>query len=595
MPFLVVMRAPGNALPNDFRFPLEGDHFVLGRDQTTCNIHIPNQTVSKNHAQITRSGQVYTIEDLKSRNGTFVNNKQVEAPTVLKHDDRIKICDFMFRFVDEKAAKALPLPGNFGGGGSGEEDEAEASNRTTFDYEHSFNRGQADQFLDAQPAERLRALLDISTSLAKTLELDPLLPQITETLFSVFRQADRCFVLLFDDTRKLIPKVAKPRRVTGSDDLRFSKTIIRKCVESQQAFLTADASEDAALGAAQSIAEFRIRSVMCVPLVSSEGVVLGAIQLDTQERNRKFREDDLKLLTIVGNFASVAVEKASFHVRLLLQKKQENEIEIARKVQSGFLPQTYPIVDGYEFFAAYSPAQSVGGDYYDFIALPDGRVAMLLGDVAGKGVPASLLMAKLSAEARFCILTQPDPAAAVCLLNEQLINGGIGDRFVTFACIVLEPKTHTITLVNAGHINPLLYTHATATFQDAISNRQSGVPLGLMSGFPYESIQFELKPGDGLIIVTDGVTDASAPDDSLFGMDGLMKSLHGDSADGACSAKPLVERIMKKVRAHANGRPQSDDIAVASLTRLLDDGTTSGLKSGTKTTSALRVDVREGL
>ena len=104
MPALVVMRAPGNALPNDHRFPLEGDQFVLGRDPDSCNVHIPNQTVSKKHAQITRANGVYSIEDLKSRNHTFINNKETYGPTVLKNDDRIKICDFIFRFIGRSQA-----------------------------------------------------------------------------------------------------------------------------------------------------------------------------------------------------------------------------------------------------------------------------------------------------------------------------------------------------------------------------------------------------------------------------------------------------------------------------------------------------------
>ncbi|MFO0936078.1 MAG: SpoIIE family protein phosphatase [Gemmataceae bacterium] len=593
MPALVVMRAPGNALPNDHRFLLEGDQFVLGRDPELCNLHIPNQTVSKKHAQITRSNGVYIIEDLKSRNHTFINNREAAAPTVLKNDDRIKICDFIFRFVDERATASLKLPDDFAGRDS---DENPREFQTTFDYEHAFNRGQAEQFLDAQPAERLRALLDISASLAKTLELEPLLPQISETLFNVFRQADRCFILIYDENGKLIPKVAKPRRPMGMDDLRYSRTIIRKCLESMSAYLTADASEDAALGAAQSIAEFRIRSVMCVPLANSEGKPLGAIQLDTQERTRKFKEDDLKLLTIVGNFASVAVEKASFHQAVLNQRKQEQEIEIARKVQVGFLPQVLPVVEGYEFYAAYSPAQSVGGDYYDFIPLPDGRMAIVLGDVAGKGVPASLLMAKLSAEARFCFLTQPDPAKAVCLLNEQLICGGIGDRFVTFAAVILDPKKHAVTLVNAGHLNPFFFEAKTSGFREAITNKQSGLPLGLMSGFPYEAIHFHFAAGDGLVLFTDGVTDAMSPNDQQFGYAGLKTALSGDSQAVSHRPKSMGERLMKAVRLHASGRPQTDDIAVACVGRV--DETSSGSTgssvtgAGTATSSALSIEVK---
>jgi sigma-B regulation protein RsbU (phosphoserine phosphatase) len=591
MPALVVLRAPGNALPQDFRFSLDGDQFVLGRDPELCNVHIPNQTVSKKHAQITRANGAYTIEDLKSRNHTFINNKEVAQPTPLNHEDRIKICDFIFQFVDEKQTKTVPLPRGFGGLDGEREDEG--TDKMTFDFEHSFNRGQANQFLDAQPAERLRALLDISARLARTLELDPLLPQIADTLFDVFRQADRCFVLIYDEHGRLIPKVAKPRRAGthGADDLRYSKTIIRKCTESMKAFLTADASEDSALGAAQSIAEFRIRSVMCVPLADSEGKPLGAIQLDTQERTRKFKEDDLKLLTIVGDFASVAVEKARLHAALLSQKKQEQEIEIARDVLFGFLPQTLPSVLGYEFYAAYSPAQSVGGDYYDFIPLPDGRLAVLLGDVAGKGVPAALLMAKLSAQARFSFLTQPDPAKAIQLLNEQLIHGGIGDRFVTFAAVIVDPIGHGVSLVNAGHLNPILYCRAKDGFCEAITNAQSGVPLGLMTGFPYEAIRLTFEPGDTLVLFTDGVTDAAAPNDTLFGPEGITRALTGDAVAAAYRPKAMGERVMSAVRKHANGRPQSDDIAVACVGRVEDEGTAhTGTKPGTATASALNVD-----
>src|SRR5262249_58313533 len=128
------------------------------------------------------------------------------------------------------------------------------------------------------------------------------------------------------------------------------------------------------------------------------------------------------------------------HEAVLAREKEQKEIELARKVQLGFLPQTLPDVAGYEFYSHYSPAQTVGGDYYDFISLPGGRVAVVLGDVAGKGVPAALLVAKLSSAVRFCLLTVPNLAQAVSLLNEQMINGGLGDRFVTPAALVLCPR-----------------------------------------------------------------------------------------------------------------------------------------------------------
>jgi sigma-B regulation protein RsbU (phosphoserine phosphatase) len=570
MPSLVVTRSPGNALPVDHRFSLNGDQFVLGREQETCNIHIPNQTVSKRHAQISRDNGTYLIEDLKSRNHTFVNNEEVVAPRALKHRDRIRICDFQFEFFDEKVAEKIPIPKDFGNDDhEGEEDQK--NDKATFDYEHSFDRVQANQFLDSQPAEQLRALLDISSTLAKTLELEPLLPQITETLFSVFRQADRCFIFICNESGKAVPIFKKLRRpAKGEDDMRHSNTIVNRCLDSMTAYLTQDASADAAMGAAQSIADFRIRSVMCVPLADSEGKKLGAIQLDTQERTRKFREEDLKLLTIVGNFASIAVEKARFHQAVLAQQRQENEIRIAQEVQLGLLPKVLPDVYGYEFYAAYSPAKMIGGDYYDFIRLKDGRWAVCLGDVSGKGIPAALLMAKLSAEVRACVRTFSKPCETICELNEELIRSGIGDRFVTFALVLIDPERHTISLVNAGHLNPLLYSAATDQFTEAITNQQSGVPLGIMSGFPYEAVDFEFAPGDALLLFTDGVTDAEAPNDAMFGMTGLTKAISGNMAVGNNRPKSIGDRLMKAVRSHASGRPQFDDIAVACVGRVDD-------------------------
>src|SRR5262249_55356397 len=151
----------------------------------------------------------------------------------------------------------------------------------------------------------------------------------------------------------------------------------------------------------------------------------------------------------------------------------------------GFLPERPPRIAGYEFFQFYEPAYEVGGDYYDFIPLPGNRLAMMLGDVAGKGVAAALLMAKVSADARFCALTEPDPAAVVSRLNSLLLQSGPADRFVTLVAAVLNHAEHTVTLVNAGHPAPLLYRQATGKIEPAMDTDQVGLPLGVLPGFEY--------------------------------------------------------------------------------------------------------------
>lgn len=572
MPSLILLKSPEGAAPNK-NIPLTADQMVIGRDENLCQIVIPHHAVSRKHAQIVRSGNQFFIEDLKSRNKTFVNSKEVLPPArqPLKPDDRIKICDFLFRFHDERALRPKELPPWMGKGPGAEDEEKEESGMTTIEAAQS--KGTAQQFLEVAPSDRLRALLEISTNLSRTLELDPLLGQIADTLFSVFKQADRCFLLMLDDNGRPVPRAMKSRR-PALDDTRFSGTIVKKTVASMQSYLTEDASADAALGPAASIAEFKIRSVMCVPLASAEGKAIGAIQLDTQDRTKKFSLDDLNLLTIVANLAGVAIEKSRLHEEVLAREKAQKEIELARKVQLGFLPQTLPDVAGYEFYSHYAPAQTVGGDYYDFIALPGGRVAVVLGDVAGKGVPAALLVAKLSSEVRFCLLTVPSLAQAVCLLNDQMIQGGLGDRFVTLVVMVLDPAAHSVTLVNAGHMSPKLYRAETDQLVDAVSLEATGLPVGTLPGYPYEQVTLALEVGDSVAVFTDGVTDAMNPAGAMFGPEAVDRSLLPDDSTlpgDAQRPRLLGERLVSTVRAHAAGKPQNDDIAVVAFGRL--DGT----------------------
>jgi serine phosphatase RsbU (regulator of sigma subunit) len=559
MPSLILLKAPGGSATGQ-AFPLDGDSMVIGRDAEQCQIAIPNTAVSRKHAVITRAADKFLIDDLGSRNGTFVNQTKIAGPTQLKNEDRVKICDFLFRYFDERAVPA-PLKRDEPTEGPDTIDEPNPT------VQHTVNRVAAQQFLEVQPSDRLRAILEISTGLSKTIDLPPLLQQVADTLFEVFKQADRAFVILTDEANRLVPRVRKARR-GDANEAAFSKTIVRRCLDSLASYLSEDAASDVNLGPAQSIAEFRIRSVMCVPLATAEGKRLGAIQLDTQDVGKKFKEDDLKLLTIVANIASVAVEKAQVVAELLAREKERKEIEVARKVQVGFLPKTFPELGGYEFFAFYSPAQSVGGDYYDFINLPGGRVAVVLGDVAGKGVAAALLMAKLSAEVRYSMLTEPDPAKAVTLLNDQLIRGGIGDRFVTLALLVIDPAAHLVTLVNAGHINPLRLRHASGELTEVISNAESGLPLGLVMEYPYQAKVIPLEVGDTLLVFTDGVTDAERPDGKLFkDVDGVRLAVQTDPVHTDGRPSGLGNRLVRAVQRHADGRPQSDDIALVCVGR----------------------------
>src|SRR5262249_20712433 len=155
----------------------------------------------------------------------------------------------------------------------------------------------------------------------------------------------------------------------------------------------------------------------------------------------------------------------------------------------------------------------------------------------------------------------PNLAQAVCLLNEQMIHGGLGDRFVTLAVMVLDPAANIVTMVNAGHMSPKLYRSSTGELTDAVSLDDTGVPIGTLPGDPLEQITMPLEAGDSLVVFTDGVTDAISPAGEMFGME-LVDSALGpdDSALAADAQRPkrLGERLVSAVRAHASGQPQSD-------------------------------------
>jgi serine phosphatase RsbU (regulator of sigma subunit) len=569
--------------PPNQTLPLDKPRIVLGREAKDCDLVIPNQAVSRVHAQISLIQGRHYIEDLKSRNKTYVNNKLVETPTVLNDNDRIKICDFLATYQADVPSKT-PLPEHFR---PEEAEEFDADGPSTI--QATIGRLPQQQILETQPADRLRALLEIASTLGKALQLDDLLQKIADTLLTTFRQADRCFVILRDEAAgHLIPRVIKTRRPQADGSPRFSRTIVRNCLESMQAFLSEDASTDSKFSLSQSITDFRILSVMCVPLIVGDKAV-GVIQLDSQDRTKKFNKDDLGLLLGVANQASVALENARLHEDLIQSVRFQRDLELGQQVQRSFLPHRLPQVPGYQFYAQYKSALTIGGDYYDFVRMPNGKLGVLLGDVSGKGVPAALLMAKLSAEARFCITANHDPAKAVADLNEllyQLFLAGEMDRFVTLAAAVLDPVTHVVTLVNAGHMAPLILRKSDWSLADAICNDLAGPPLGSVDGMTYESCQIDLQTGDCLLLYTDGVTDATNTLGKAFALTGLRKAVLEDSAAASGPWRPetVGHAIIEAVRRHSSGCAQNDDIALVCF------GRPESPSGGPRTTGQLVLD-----
>lgn len=542
---------------------LKNDQLVLGR-HPDCDILVDAAAVSRRHAQITYRDNDYFVEDLGSRNGTFVNESRLAERWSLDHNDQIRICDVIFRFendaiptvaydssVDSMSSVSGPDPILV--------DDDESKPQSSIMSKLDVSSGSEIRF-SASSEVKLKAILELNRALGKSLSLDEVLPPVLESLFKIFVQADRGFIVMKTESGQLQPRWTKYRR-EDTAAARISRTILRHVVESKEAILSADASDDHRFEMAESITDFSIRSMMCAPLIDSEGNVLGALQIDTVDQRNRFRQEDLDVLAAIAQQATIAMVSAQLHDQALQQRATQRELELARGVQEGLLPRANPTAEGYRFFQFYRPANQIGGDYYDYVDLPDGRLAMIVADVSGHGIAAALYMAKLSAEAKFCVATSPSPSHVVDRLN-RVMSDHLEEGFVTMILLVLQPATGELTIVNAGHQPPVRRDSA-GTLSN-LGESSAGLPLGIDPNWKFQCATEALAAGDIVTMYTDGLTEAMNTASEQYG----IERLHRRIIDSADDVQTLGKSLVEDVEHFTRGNAQSDDMCVVCVQRL---------------------------
>ncbi|MGL4462672.1 MAG: PP2C family protein-serine/threonine phosphatase, partial [Planctomycetia bacterium] len=291
--------------------------------------------------------------------------------------------------------------------------------------------------------------------------------------------------------------------------------------------------------------------------------------------------DDLQILASVASQAQISIENAQLHSESVQQARLQRELEFAREVQKGFLPRETPRFGDYLFWAFYEAAGQVGGDYYDFVFLPNGRLAVILGDVSGKGVPAALMMAKVSSDTKVALLTLPDdPAAAMEMINESVCAAGLEGKFMTMSLCIIDPRTNVMTIVNAGHMSPIIRSGGAALHEPA-DDEHTGLPVGVMEGMSYVSVDYEIQPGDSVVIFSDGISEAMNARADEYSTDRLRKRIK--EVDMAPAA--LGEYVLRDVREHVAGYKQSDDISMVVFGRAaIPPATVAGAGAGLTST-----------
>ena len=243
------------------------------------------------------------------------------------------------------------------------------------------------------------------------------------------------------------------------------------------------------------------------------------------------------------------------------QAQIKAELEVARALQMAILPAAFPATAGCDGAARMIPATTMGGDFYDFIELPDGRIGLVIADVSGKGVPAAFFMAVARTNLRDLAAHHADPGACLAETNEVLCTQNPLDLFVTVFYCVFDPESGVLTYANGGH-NPPYVHHPDGSVETL--DGAGGLALGVMPGVVFPDHTTRLLPGDRLLLYTDGVTEAFNPSDEAYGTQRLLAEVQAPG-DGAAAA--LIERICRSVTSFAGTAPQSDDITLTVLTR----------------------------
>lgn len=513
-------------------FPIRGPTTVVGR-AWDCDVVLSDPGISVRHAAVIQNDSGYVIRDLRSLNGTLLNGRRLVDDTELRSGDRIGLPGVTLAF---------------------EVDSGEASPEETVAVVSSINLSAAGTSVGAEA--KLKAVLEISNNLGRTLDLVGVLPKILESLFSIFPQADRGFVILRDhQTGRLVTGAVRERRPSASGPPEYSRTVTEHALRNRMAILSADAVHDSRFDASQSVRQLHLRSVMCVPMFTQSGEELGAIQLDALYKNGQFAAGDLNVLACASLQAARALELANLH-------EERRDFEAATRVQKSFLPSSRPQVPGLEFFDHYVAARHVSGDYFDYIRLPGDRLAIAVGDVTGKGFSAALLMARLSAATRFCLATEPTPAAALRALNAVMMQTGETGRFVTFVAVILDLRAFTLTIVNAGHPPPLRCRPGGGEPEE-LGVDAVGIPIGVLA-HPYEQSVAAFDPGDTIVMYTDGVTESRNAQREMYGAGRLRAVLRAQPGGSVQTGR----RILDDLRRFSGERPLADDLTLVCFGRV---------------------------
>lgn len=530
------------------RYKLDKERVTIGRSREN-DIFLPDQWLSRHHAEVRRRDASFYLADLGSKNGTLLNGVRLTEERRLHAGDVVTLGEHVLTLQLAEAP-------------SDEGDEGNLFGTKMFSVRELSDVGTKP--VDADGLRRQNRVLSVLSKSASALLVHRPLPELFDLVLDLLFEAvhaERAAVLLLDAGEAVV-KASRSR--SGQPITKVSRSIARRVLDQRVSLLIPNIFEDATLRSQDSIMSSGIRSALCAPLWytamagSDEDAVIGLVYLDTQAQ-QSFSEEDLRIVTAIANVAASKIENVRLIEESLEKRRLEEDIRVAAQIQRGLLPSGAPRVPGYDLAGSNWPCRTVGGDYYDYV-VEAGRLLMALGDVSGKGTGAALLMTVLRAAVRGH-WAEANPADAVARINRTVCQNVPENKYITFFLAAVEPESGRLVYVNAGH-NPPLLVRADGGSEELT---EGGMVLGMFEGVPYKEGTVELRKGDTLLVYSDGVSETFDPDGEEYGEQRLAQLVRRERAK---SAAEMESEILRELESFSEGGKATDDRTMIVLKRI---------------------------
>ncbi len=524
-------------------WPLEGSLIRIGRNRSNA-VQIRSGTVSREHAEIyEQQGRVF-LRDLNSRNGTWLNGIPVHKPVPVRIGDSIQLGRVSLLLTAAPAVRT--------------DTQLLASDTSTIEIPASEVLGRFPG-AGAAPGELIRQLEKAGRLLVQQRSLPHTCEAFLQAVEAAIPASRLLLLMRKGPEGDPVQVAARCRPERAAEPLLFSGEALRTAMERRSALVAVvnDPNKRPAKGAVASAG--RGAPAVAVPLVH-ERQSLGILYADHEDPCFRFGPDRVQIMTLFANMAAARIANEGLLEAERGKARIAHEMGIAARIQRSLLPARLPAVEGYEIFARFVPCEQVGGDFYDVHPAPDGRVWLLLGDVAGKGICGAILMALCISTARVLYDTCAGPGALATRLNSFVAHHTDDENFATAVIGLLDPATGLLRYVNAGHPAPLVCGDGPTRRLESTSTM-----LGVLPDLEFEEARVTLPPGAQLAVFSDGVPEARTMERQFFGDRRVRDAV--EKAARCSSIEEAARGIFGRVDEFLGGRPRKDDIALLLLRR----------------------------